>query len=198
MNASIACTLFLAAALHGIAAETKPEAPTSAQIAKILGVDESRVTRDLKALHPSLIGKVLWTATYRIAGAQACSLEITICPHDQIKTDITTSLGVGELQKITREDGDVVYHVPVYTGHMGTFYFTTLINHENDWDMTMKLSRGEGVDESKLPVDISKAGIKLVPLIEALLRKPKEAQQGGAGQPATRSESDSEDRKSVV
>jgi hypothetical protein len=175
MNASTVCILFLAAALHGNAAEKKPEAPTSAQIAKILGVDESRVSTDTKEPHPSLNGKILWMATYRIAGDQACRISITIFPNDRIKTNFIEKVGADQagFQKIKRDDGDVVYQGLGDSGHKGTFYMTTLINHENDWDMTLMLSRDEGVDESKLAVDISKAGIKLVAPIEALLRKTK-------------------------
>ena len=179
MKITTVCILLLVAALHGTAAEKMPEAPTSAQIAKILGVDESRVSTDTKEPHPSLKGKIQWMTTYRIAGDQACSLSITIFPNDRIKTDFIEKVGADQasFQKIKRDDGDVVYQGLGDSGHMGTFYMTTLINHEDDWDMTLMLSREEGVDDAKLPVDISKAGIKLVAPIEALLRKTKEAQQ---------------------
>jgi hypothetical protein len=70
----------------------------------------------------------------------------------------------------------VIYHALGDRGDQGTFYMTTLINHENDWDMTLLLSRKHGVDESKLPFAIAKDGIKLIGEFEAVLRKQK-AQQ---------------------
>jgi hypothetical protein len=190
----IVCTLLLVAAIQANAAETQPKVPTSGQIAKILGLDENRVSTDPKEPHPSLKDKIIWMTTYRIAGDEACSMSITIFPNDRIKTDFIEKVGADQtgFQKITREDGDIVYQGLGDSGHMGTFYMTTLINHENDWDMTLMLARDEGVDESKLPVDIAKAGIKLVAPIEVLLRKVKEAQQDCTGQPATRPESKSE------
>ena len=190
----IVCTLLLVIAIPSNAAETQPKVPTSAQIAKILGLDENRVSTDPKQPHPSLKDKIIWMTTYRIAGDEACSISITIFPNDRIKTDFIEKVGADQtrFQKITRENGDIVYQDLGDSGHMGTFYMTTLINHENDWDMTLMLARDEGVDESKLPVDISKAGIKLISPIEALLRNAKEAQQAGTGQPATRPESKTE------
>ena len=178
MNASTVSILLLTTALHCNAAEANPKAPTSTQIAMILGVEESRVSTDTKKPHPNLKGKILWMTTYRITGDQTCSLSIAVFQNDQIKTDFIEKVGADQagFQKIKQDDGDVVYQGLGDSGHMGTFYMTTLINHENDWDMTLMLSRDEGIDESKLLVDISKAGIKLVAPIEALLRKAKEAQ----------------------
>ena len=190
MTAAVSIALLLSVAAISVGAEVSPERPAPGEIAKILGFDESRVSADGKEKHPKLDGKVIWLATYRITGEQDCSLTITQFPNDKIKTDFIEKIGANqnEFQKITRDDGDVIYHALGDRGDQGTFYMTTLINHEEDWDMTLMLSREPGIDESKLPFAIAKDGIKLIGEIEAVLRNPK-AQQGGAGEPATRAES---------
>lgn len=193
MTAAVSIALLLSVAAISVGAEVGPQRPAPTEVAKILGIDEIRVSADGKEQHPKLDGKVIWMATYRITGEQDCSLTITLFPNDKIKTDFIEKIGTNQndFQKITRDDGDVIYHALGDRGDQGTFYMTTLINHEEDWDMTLMLSREPGIDESKLPFAIAKDGIKLIGEIEAILRNPK-AQQGGAGEPATRAESDVE------
>ena len=190
MTVAATIALLLSLVAISVSAEVSPQRPAPATVAKILAIDESRVSADGKEQHSTLDGKVIWMVTYRIRGEQDCSLTITLFPNDRIKTDFIEKVGASqkEFQKITRDDGDVIYHALGDRGDQGTFYMTTLINHEEDWDMTLMLSREPGVDESKLPFAIAKDGIKLIGEIEAVLRNPK-AQQGGAGQPATRPES---------
>ena len=127
---------------------------------------------------------------HKITGEEDCSVSITLFQNDRIKTDFIEKIGANQtdFQKITRDDGDVIYHALGDRGDQGTFYMTTLINHENDWDMTLMLSREPGVDEFKLPFAIARDGIKLIGEFESVLRKPK-AQPDGGGQPATRPES---------
>ena len=193
MTAAVSIAVLLSIATISVGAEVSPQRPAPAEVAKILGIDERRVSTDRKEQHPTLDGKVIWMATYLITGEQDCSLTITLFPNDRIKTDFIEKIGASqkEFQKITRDDGDVIYHALGDRGDQGTFYMTTLINHEEDWDMTLVLSREPGVDESKLPFAIAKDGIKLIGEFESVLRKQK-AQQGVAPQSATRSESDSE------
>jgi hypothetical protein len=174
-------------------AEVNPQRPTSANVAKILGIDESRVSTRHKEQQSTPVGKVIWTATYRISGEEDCSITITLYPNDRIKTAIFEEMGMERFgfQKIPRDDGDMIYHLLGDIDDQGAHYTTTLINHENDWDMTLRFSRKRGVDESKLPLAIAKDGINLIGEFETVLRKPK-AQQDGAVQPATASESKSE------
>jgi len=139
----------------------------------MLGIEESRVSASGKDQHPKFDGKILWLAAYEIAGEAHCSLTITLYPDDRIKTDFIEKIGANqrEFQKITKDDGDLIYHALGDRGDQGTFYMTTRINRENDWDMTLILSRESGVDESKLPFAIAKDGIKLIGDIEDVLRK---------------------------
>jgi hypothetical protein len=190
MTSAFITALLLLAVVLTQGAEVSPVRPTAAQVAAILGIEESRVSTNKKEEHPKLDGKVLWMAIYKITGDQNCSLTVTLFPNDRIKTDFIEKIGANQsdFQKITKDDGDVIYHGLGDRGDQGTFYMTTLINHENDWDMTLMLSRKPGVDESKLPLAIAKDGIELIDKIEAILRN-EEAQQDGGGQPATRSES---------
>jgi hypothetical protein len=178
MTAAISIVFLLSVAVISFGTETNPQKPTPADVAKILGIDESRVSTADKDQDPKLTGKVHWLATYKIAGDQECSIAITLFPNDRIKIDFIEKIGANqpEFQKITRDDGDVIYHALGDRGDQGTFYMTTLINHENDWDMTLLLSRKPGVDESKLPFAIAKDGIKLIGEFETVLRKQK-AQQ---------------------
>jgi hypothetical protein len=178
MNSVFATVLLLSTSVIARAAEGEPQKPAPAEVAKILGIEKNRVSADGKEQHPKLDGKVIWMATYRITGEQACTLTITLFPNDRIKTDFIEKIGANqsEFQKITRDDGDVIYHSLGDRGDQGTFYVTTLINHENDWDMTVMLSREPGVDESKLPFTIAKDGIRLIGEFDVVLRKPK-AQQ---------------------
>ena len=178
MTSPFITAFFLLTAIITHAAEISPARPTPAQVAQILDIAESRVSTVRKDLHPKLEGKVLWLATYKISGEQDCSFTITLYPGDRIKTDIIEKIGANQrdFQKITRDDGDVIYHALGDRGDQGTFYMTTLINHENDWDMILMLSRESGIDESKLPFVIAKDGIKLVHEIESILRKQKAEQ----------------------
>ena len=193
MKSLFATVLLLSTAVIARSAEGEPQRPATAEVAKVLGIDKNQVSADSKEQHPKLYGKVIWMATYRITGEQDCSLTITLFPNDRIKTDFIEKIGANQsdFQKVTRDDGDVIYHALGDRGDQGTFYMTTLINHENDWDMTLMLSREPGVDESKLPFAIAKDGIKLIGEFEGGLRKSK-AQQDGTGQPATRPGSKSE------
>ena len=68
----------------------------------------------------------------------------------------------------------MIYHALGDRGDQGTFYVTTLINHEKDWDMIVMLSRKPGIDESKLPFTIAKDGIRLIGEFEVILRNQKE------------------------
>ncbi|MBK1829033.1 hypothetical protein [Haloferula rosea] len=192
MTAAVPIAILLSSAAISVGTEVGPEKPEPAVIARICGIDEARVSADDKE-RPTLNTRVIWMATYRITGEQDCGLAITLFPNDRIKTDFIEKIGANqtEFQKITRDNGDVIYHSLGDRGDQGTYYMTTLINHEEDWDMSLMLSREPGVDESKLPFAIAKDGIKLIGEIEAVLRKPK-AQQGVAPQSATRSESESE------
>lgn len=193
MNPAISIALLLSAAVVAAEAEVNPQRPASADVAKILGIDKSRVSARHQEQHSTPEGKVIWMATYRISGEEDCSITITLYPDDRIKTAFFEGIGTGriEFQKIPRDDGDVIYHVQGNIDDQGVYYTTTLINHENDWDMTLEFSRKPGVDESKLPFAIAKDGINLIGEFEAVLRKPK-AQQDGADQPATAPESKSE------
>lgn len=178
MNSAFVTTLLLLAAAVAHGAETVPDRLTPAQVAKILGIDQSRVSVGDKKRHPKLDGKVHWLATYLITGEQDSSMTITLFPADRIKTEFIEKIGANQsdFQKIAREDGDVIYHALGDRGDQGTFHMTTLINHENDWDITLMLSRQPGIDESKLPFSIAKDGIRLIGEIDTLLRQPK-AQQ---------------------
>ena len=184
MTTFISIALLFSVAVISFGAEINPQKPTPAEVSRILGIDESRVSAADKDQNPKLAGKLHWLATYKIAGDQECSITITLFPNDRIKIDFIEKIGANqrEFQKITRDDGDVIYHALGDRGDQGTFYLTTLINYENDWDMTLMLSREPGVDESKLPFVIAKDGIKLIGEFEAVLRKPK-AQQDAAGNP---------------
>jgi len=155
------------------AAEVAPVEPTITQVAKVLGIPAKRVSTHKKALHANLEGKVLWFATYEISGEQDCSVTIGLYAKGRIKTDFIEKIGATQknYKKITKEDGDIIYHALGDRGDQGAFYMTTLINHEDDWDLTLILSRKSGIDESKLPFIIAKDGIKLVREIELILRK---------------------------
>jgi hypothetical protein len=193
MNAAISIALLLSAAVISFGAEVRPQRPSTAEVAKILCIQKIRVSTADKEQHPKLDGKVIWMATYHISGEQNCSITITLFPNDRIKTDFIEKISANQndFQKITRDDGDVIYHTLGDRGDQGTFYITTLINHENDWDMTLILSREPGVDESKLPFAIAEDGIKLISEFEAVLRN-QEPQQACAEQPATSPESEPE------
>jgi hypothetical protein len=179
--------LSLSAVVIVAAAEGNPPRPTPEQVAKVLGIDEKRVSADEKPQNSRLDGKVLWLASYKISGKQDCGLSITLFPKNRIKTDFIEKIGANqnEFRKITKDDGDVIYHSLGDRGDQGTFYMTTLINHEADWDMTLILARDSGVAEINLPFSIARDGIKLIGDFEALLRK-QEAEQAGADQPATK------------
>jgi hypothetical protein len=102
MTRLLIAALFLSAVDSVSAAEMTPARPSPAQVAKILGIDESRVSADTKDQNPKLKGKVLWLATYKITGEQNCSLTITLFPDDQIKADFIEKIGANqtEFQKI--------------------------------------------------------------------------------------------------
>ena len=181
--------LLVSAVIPVQGADGIPERPTAVQVAAILGIDRSRVSAVKLEQNRKLDGKVLWMAAYQVTGEQDCSLTITLVPDNRLKTAFIEKIGGN--QKISRDDGDVIYHGFGDRGDQGTYYMTTLINHENDWDMTLMLYREPGVDESKLPFAIAKDGVKLIGEFEGALRKLT-AQQGGADQPATAPESKSE------
>ncbi len=169
----------LATAAFAVGDVEHPTKPTTAQVAMLLGIDKSRVTNDVKPLNQRLQGKIHWLATYKVSGEQNCAITITLYPNDRIKTEFIEKIGENqkESQKVIRNDGDVIYHSLGDRGDQGTFYRTTLINHEDDWDVTLILAREPSVDETKLPFAIAKDGVKLIAEIEALLRK-QEAEQG--------------------
>jgi hypothetical protein len=77
MTSALSIAILLSIAATAVGAEVSPQKPASAEVAKILGIDESRLSADGKEQHPTLDGKVIWMATYRIAGEQDSSLTIT-------------------------------------------------------------------------------------------------------------------------
>jgi len=178
MIRALTVVMLLAVVAFASAEEENPARPTTAQVAKLLGIDKSRVTADKKPLNPRLEGKIHWLATYQISGKQDCSLAITLYPKGRIKTEFIEKAGKGKegFLKLDRKDGDTVYHSLGGRDDEGTFFMTTLINHEQDWDLTLILSREPGVDETKLPFNIEEDGRRLVCDIEAILRKTKAEQ----------------------
>ena len=102
--------MLLAVVAFASAEEEIPARPTTAQVAGLLGIDESHVTADKKPLNPRLKGKIHWLATYQISGEQNCSLSITLYPKGKIKPEFIEKAGKGQegFLKLDRKDGDII------------------------------------------------------------------------------------------
>lgn len=175
---SIITGFILSATTTTYADEEVPSWPTPAQIAKLIGLDKSRVSTDGKEQNSEWEDKVIWVVTYEISGDQDCGITLSLFQKDRIKTNLTGRWGVSEneFQKITRDDGDVIYRSQADMGTVGAVYMTTLINHESDWDVRLSLWRNGNVGESKLAFAITKDAVELIGEVETLLRTPKAEQ----------------------
>ena len=172
-----AVTLF--AVTVAAASDAAPVAPTAKQVAEVLGIDAKRVAHIADPQRDErLKGKLIWMASYTVAGESECGLTITLFPTGKLKTDFMKKIGKDQkdFQQISKDDGDIVYHSLGDRGDQGSFYMTTLVNHEGDWDMTLTLSSKAGVDAHKLPLAIDTDGPKLISKFETLIRKPKAEQ----------------------
>lgn len=181
MTSRIAAFTLLAVTVS-VASDAEPVVPSAKQVAEVLGVDAKRVTHMADPQRDErLKGKVIWLASYTIAGENECGLTITLFPAGKLKTDFIKRIGKdqNDFQQITMDDGDVVYHSLRDRGDQGTYYMTTLVNHERDWDMTLILSCKTGIGDRKLPLAIDTEGPKLISKLEALIRKSKEEASDG-------------------
>jgi hypothetical protein len=162
------------------AIEGDPKWPTSAQIAKIFGIETERVSESErnKRQRPKL-GGLYWRVSYEISGEQGCGLSLALYEDDRLKEDVIVKTGAKErnFQKITTKDGDVIYFILGERESQGKFDCTTLISHENDWDLRLWLRRAPGVEESKQSIPITKGRTRIIGEIQAVIRASN-AQQG--------------------
>ena len=188
MTRALISGLLIVISVSSSADESVPPIPTSAQIAELLGIDEKLVSAVPKHQGSKKEKERLWDSFYEISSKPLYKLWITVYPDGFVpvvflERSIEKSSGG---QKIERDDGDVLFFGPG-DDDMGTVYAGTLINHENDWDLSLVLlGRDTGVDA---PFANAKMGIALFSEIESLLRTGRA--EGVAPPSATRSESDS-------
>lgn len=158
--------------------EPVPPIPTTAQIAKLLGIEEKLVSAAPRNRSKNVKEK-LWDSLYKISSKQLYQLRITVYPDgflplDHLERSIEKN---SQSQKIERDDGDIVYFGPEDEDGPAVLG-ATLFNHENDWDMSLiLLGRDTGVDA---PFATMKRWPALIGEIESLLRTGR-AEQASVG-----------------
>lgn len=158
------------------AATSFPQPPSAQTVMQLLHLEASKpvVTVDAPPIDKTKEEKIIWDASYRVQTTPPFFLHITLVHAGMIKTQGMEDVAHYpelEFQKITKNNGDVIYHFLGDRTEHGTLYSTNLINHQKDWDLMIVLGTESNSDEKKLPIRLGKDGIAFIEKLNGELRK---------------------------